>query len=200
MLAVDVYAVAPYQGRGGWSWYTGAAGWMYRLILESLLGMRREGASLRFAPVLPAAWRGYRLRYRFGATLYHINLVQTDGVAGGQQVSLDGERLEDCRVPLLDDGRTHEVEIHCQPCGPAQPLAWPEDSMAQGPGAHGRHDLSTGRLMAAVRKAGEWNDQVESGLPGGLAAVRGPGSRITQAQLQDARRAPCARVTNAAPE
>ncbi|MDH4560219.1 glucoamylase family protein [Pseudomonas sp. BN411] len=134
VLAADVYAMAPHEGRGGWSWYTGAAGWMYRLILESLLGVQREGASLRFAPVLPAAWPGYRLRYRFGSTLYHIDLVQTDSVAGGQQVSLDGERLEDRRVPLVDDGQDHHVEVHCQPCGPAQPRAWPENAIAQVPG------------------------------------------------------------------
>ncbi|MHC5352222.1 GH36-type glycosyl hydrolase domain-containing protein [Metapseudomonas furukawaii] len=130
VLAADVYALAPHRGRGGWSWYTGAAGWMYRLILESLLGVQREGASLRFAPVLPAAWRGYRLRYRFGSTLYHIDLVQTDNVAGGQQVSLDGERLEDRRVPLVDDGQDHHVAVHCQPCMSAQP----EDAIAQVPG------------------------------------------------------------------
>ncbi|MDH4609953.1 glycoside hydrolase family 94 protein [Pseudomonas sp. BN102] len=129
VLAADVYAMPPHEGRGGWSWYTGAAGWMFRLILESLLGVQREGASLRFEPVLPAGWRGYKLRYRFGSTLYHINLVQTESVPGGQQVSLDGERLEDRRVPLVDDGQDHHVEVHCQPCGPAQPRDWPEDRM-----------------------------------------------------------------------
>ncbi len=134
VLAADVYASTPHLGRGGWSWYTGAAGWMYRLILESLLGLRREGASLRFEPVLPADWRGYTLRYRFGSALYHINLVQTEGVPDGQQVSLDGEWLQDCRVPLLDDGRTHQVEIHCQPCGPAQPRSGREETMAKLPG------------------------------------------------------------------
>ncbi|GLZ89144.1 cyclic beta 1-2 glucan synthetase [Metapseudomonas resinovorans] len=136
VLAADVYAMAPHEGRGGWSWYTGAAGWMYRLILESLLGVQREGASLRFEPVLPAGWRGYQLRYRFGSTPYHINLVQTDSVAGGQQVTLDGERLEDRRVPLVDDGQDHHVKVHCQPCGLEQPRAWPKDRIAQMPG-HG---------------------------------------------------------------
>ncbi|MDH4566337.1 cyclic beta 1-2 glucan synthetase [Pseudomonas sp. BN414] len=136
VLAADVYAMAPHEGRGGWSWYTGAAGWMYRLILESLLGVQREGASLRFEPVLPAGWRGYQLCYRFGSTPYHINLVQTDSVAGGQQVTLDGERLESRRVPLVDDGQDHHVEVHCQPCGLEQPRAWPKDRIAQMPG-HG---------------------------------------------------------------
>ncbi len=61
VLAADVYAMAPHEGRGGWSWYTGAAGWMYRVILESLLGVQREGPSLCFKPVLPVSWRGYKL-------------------------------------------------------------------------------------------------------------------------------------------
>ncbi|MNZ04322.1 N,N'-diacetylchitobiose phosphorylase [compost metagenome] len=135
VLAADVYAMAPHEGRGGWSWYTGAAGWMYRLILESLLGVQREGASLRFEPVLPAAWRGYKLRYRFGSTLYHIDLVQADGVPGGLEVGLDGERLQDNRVPLLDDGRDHRVEVRCQPCGPGRTRAWPGDRFARVPGA-----------------------------------------------------------------
>ncbi len=136
VLAADVYAMSPHEGRGGWTWYTGAAGWMFRLILESLLGVHREGASLSFAPVLQAASRGYRLDYRFGSTLYHINLVQTDVVPGRQQVSLDGEKRDDGRVPLVDDGQDHHVEVHCQPCGLVQPRAGPEDRAAHTSG-HG---------------------------------------------------------------
>ncbi len=74
VMAADVYAVAPYTGRGGWSWYTGSAGWMYRLIVDSLLGVTRDGNRLRFTPCLPADWPGFAMRYRYGATTYEIDL------------------------------------------------------------------------------------------------------------------------------
>src|SRR5687767_15216801 len=74
VVAADVYAVAPHVGRGGWTWYTGSAGWMYRLIVESLLGLHREGDRLRLAPCLPAAWPGVALRYRYGDTVYRIDV------------------------------------------------------------------------------------------------------------------------------
>ncbi|MNF98266.1 hypothetical protein D3C84_811210 [compost metagenome] len=95
--------------------------------------MQREGPSLRFKPVLPVSWRGYKLHYRFGATRYLINLVQTDSVPGGLQVILDGKRLDDHRMPLVDNGQDHHVEVHCQPCGPEQPRVWPEDRITQKP-------------------------------------------------------------------
>jgi len=72
VVAADVYAVAPNTGRGGWSWYTGSAGWMYRLLVESLLGLRREGESLRLAPCLPADWPSIKITYRYRETFYHI--------------------------------------------------------------------------------------------------------------------------------
>ena len=68
VMAADVYAAAPHTGRGGWTWYTGSAGWMYRLALESLLGLRLEGDKLRLAPCLPASWPGFKLRYRYRDT------------------------------------------------------------------------------------------------------------------------------------
>jgi len=70
-MAADVYAVAPHTGRGGWTWYTGSAGWMYRLILESLLGLRLEVDRLDIAPRLPAHWNELKIYYRFRETLYH---------------------------------------------------------------------------------------------------------------------------------
>src|SRR3546814_11352668 len=77
VVSADVYAVAPHTGRGGWSWYTGSAGWMYRLIVESLLGLRLEAGKLRFAPVLPPEWDGFRMDYRHRDTLYRIDLRQS---------------------------------------------------------------------------------------------------------------------------
>ena len=82
VVAADVYALAPHTGRGGWSWYTGSAGWMYRLIVESLLGVTRERDSLRFAPCLPADWAGFTMRYQYRETTYEIAVRQTLADAG----------------------------------------------------------------------------------------------------------------------
>ncbi len=65
VVAADVYAVAPHTGRGGWTWYTGSAGWMYRLIVESLLGLKLEADKLHIAPCMPPAWNEYKLTYRY---------------------------------------------------------------------------------------------------------------------------------------
>ncbi len=77
VVAADVYAVPPHTGRGGWTWYTGSAAWMYRLIVESLLGLRLEVDKLRFAPCLPADWKGFKMHYRYRETVYHIAVLQT---------------------------------------------------------------------------------------------------------------------------
>ena len=101
VVAADVYAVAPHTGRGGWSWYTGSAGWMYRLILESLLGIVREDDRLRFNPCLPAHWTSCEIRYRYGDTPYRITLrqVTTSDVPAG--VRVDGVVRPDRSVPPL---------------------------------------------------------------------------------------------------
>jgi cyclic beta-1,2-glucan synthetase len=75
VVAADVYAVAPHTGRGGWTWYTGSAAWMYRLIVESLLGLRREVDKLFFKPCLPEEWKGFTLHYRYRETVYHIEVL-----------------------------------------------------------------------------------------------------------------------------
>jgi cellobiose phosphorylase len=111
VVSADVYAVAPHVGRGGWSWYTGSAGWMYRLIVESLLGLRLEAGRLRFAPVLPPEWDGFRMDYRHRDTLYRIDLRQSEpGTAPA--LWLDGELQPDGQITLADDGVQHEVELN----------------------------------------------------------------------------------------
>ena len=107
VVAADVYAVAPHVGRGGWTWYTGSAGWMYRLILESLLGLTRHDALLRVAPCLPAGWGPATIRYRFGGTIYEIVITTGDSA----RLVLDGVARDDARVPLVDDGQPHRVEV-----------------------------------------------------------------------------------------
>ena len=111
VVAADVYWLEQQRGRGGWTWYTGSAGWMYRLLGEYLLGIRREGGHLRIAPCIPAAWTGYRIDYRFGASSYAINVLREGPGAAVTRLLLDGETQTDARFELGDDGRTHEVEV-----------------------------------------------------------------------------------------
>ncbi|HZX73633.1 MAG TPA: cyclic beta 1-2 glucan synthetase, partial [Cyclobacteriaceae bacterium] len=104
VMAADVYGVAPHIGRGGWTWYTGSAGWMYQLILESYLGLKREGDTLKFEPCIPADWKSFRVQYRFDETLYNIHVNQNmeecpgivlDGlVQGGETFQLVNDKVE----------------------------------------------------------------------------------------------------------
>ena len=110
VVAADVYAVAPHVGRGGWTWYTGSAGWMYRLVVESLLGLQRTGHLLRIAPCLPAECSGYRMQYRYGDTTYRID-VRRDRDAAATQVILDGQECAFGEIALVDDLREHQVDI-----------------------------------------------------------------------------------------
>jgi cellobiose phosphorylase len=118
VVAADVYALAPHTGRGGWSWYTGSAGWMYRLVLESLLGLTLEGERLHLSPCLPADWEGFRIHYRYRETVYHIAVSQTrtgdDGSDGVTSVVIDGIECADKTIPLVDDHREHAVGVIVQ--------------------------------------------------------------------------------------
>ena len=109
VIAADVYAVAPHTGRGGWTWYTGSAGWMYRLLTETLLGLNLEGNRLRLLPHLPNAWTTCNIRYRYRQTPYYITISRVDGSPG--QIFLDGEALLEKTIPLVDDRRDHNVAI-----------------------------------------------------------------------------------------
>ena len=113
VVAADVYSVAPHIGRGGWTWYTGSAAWMYRLGIEGILGLHRAGASLILEPHIPAGWPGYEVTYRYGQTTYAI-YVQNDGLSGGGapfDMTVDGLSLPGNRLALLDDGELHQVQI-----------------------------------------------------------------------------------------
>ncbi|MDZ7622819.1 MAG: glucoamylase family protein [Candidatus Competibacteraceae bacterium] len=111
VVAADVYAVAPHVGRGGWTWYTGSAGWLYRLIVESLLGLRLEGNALRITPCLPAEWTGFKLHYRYRETVYHIAVTPMPAGKGETWVTVDGVARDDAAIPLVDDRREHAVEV-----------------------------------------------------------------------------------------
>jgi cellobiose phosphorylase len=111
VVAADVYALSPHIGRGGWTWYTGSAGWMYRLIVESLLGLRLEVDTLRVAPCLPADWTGFTVHYRYRETVYHIAVLQTSAGNGEMGVTVDGVEQDDKAIRLVDDRREHAVEV-----------------------------------------------------------------------------------------
>jgi cellobiose phosphorylase len=111
VVAADVYAVAPHTGRGGWTWYTGSAGWMYRLYVESLLGLRLDVDQLRVAPCLPAAWTGFSLTYRYRETDYRITVIQMPAGEGAAGVTVDGVAQPGGAIGLVDDRQAHVAEI-----------------------------------------------------------------------------------------
>ena len=111
VMAADVYAVAPHVGRGGWTWYTGSAAWMYRLVLESLLGVRRMGNQLRIEPCQPAGWAGYTVHYRYGETVYHVVVQRAQPATGDAGVVIDGRAATGATIPLVDDGVEHWVTV-----------------------------------------------------------------------------------------
>jgi cyclic beta-1,2-glucan synthetase len=112
VAAADVYAVHPHTGRGGWTWYTGSASWMYRAGLEFILGFRLRGASLRIEPCIPRGWREYEIDYRHGSSRYHIKVENPSGSGHGvRAVEVDGVLQASDEVALKDDGASHQVRI-----------------------------------------------------------------------------------------
>jgi len=113
VVAADIYSEPPHEGRGGWTWYTGAAGWLHRAGLEWMLGFRKRGSTLRIDPCIPRRWTGFEIAYRHGRTLYRIDVQNPKRVCRGvSRVSLDGTPLPgEGVVPLSDDGREHQVQV-----------------------------------------------------------------------------------------
>ena len=120
-MCADIYDTLPHTSRGGWTWYTGAAGWMYRLTLETLLGLQLEVDHLRIAPCIPAHWKSYKIHYRYRDTFYHITIKRVSEKSEHMiRVTMDGtvvsEGAEDEAgrpqglIPLVDDHREHYVE------------------------------------------------------------------------------------------
>ncbi len=101
----------PHTGRGGWTWYTGSAGWMYRLIVESLLGLHLEVDKLRITPCLPADWPAFQIHYRYRETFYHITIHNDGGGCQVSRLSLDGVEQADSYVTLVDDRQDHQIEV-----------------------------------------------------------------------------------------
>jgi cyclic beta-1,2-glucan synthetase len=112
VIAADVYGIPPHTGRGGWTWYTGSAGWMYRLGLDGILGFRKLGDSLYLDPCIPSDWEGFAITYRYKESIYRIHVENPQRVNRGvKQVLVDGQEIEDGRIPLLSGGEQHQVKI-----------------------------------------------------------------------------------------
>jgi len=112
VVAADVYGVAPHTGRGGWTWYTGSAAWMYRLLIETLLGVNREGDALRLTPRLPQSWPSCRVHYRFRQTVYHIVIARhAEHTAATHTLTVDGVEQAGNLLALVDDRHEHAVEL-----------------------------------------------------------------------------------------
>jgi cyclic beta-1,2-glucan synthetase len=114
VMAADVYATTPHVGRGGWTWYTGSAGWMYRAGLESILGFRLRGVSLVIDPCIPRAWPGFEIEFRYHSATYKISVENPAGVSRGVvSIEIDGElsATDESGLALSDDGRTHLVRV-----------------------------------------------------------------------------------------
>jgi cellobiose phosphorylase len=114
VVAADVYAVEPHMGRGGWSWYTGSAAWMYRLLSETLLGIHREGDHLRLQPCPPPTWDSYKIHYRYYATVYHITLRRSTDDAAQATLMVDGVGMPGNRFLMHNDQQEHGVEFRFQ--------------------------------------------------------------------------------------
>ncbi len=112
VVAGDVYSLANHRGRVGWTWYTGSAGWLYRVGLEDILGIRRSGDRLEIAPRLPTSWNGFEVIYRYQDTEYQIVVIRcASGIAAGSHVRLDGVLLDDSSLTLTNDRQPHRVEV-----------------------------------------------------------------------------------------
>ena len=111
VMAADVYANISHKGRGGWTWYTGSAGWMYQFITTSLIGLNLEKNHLRFDPCFPLDWPSVSLDYRFGKSMYHITVFQVTE-EGDSWYEMDGNKENGDTIALFDDGRSHQVTVH----------------------------------------------------------------------------------------
>jgi len=111
VVAADVYSLPPHTGRGGWTWYTGSAGWMYRMITESLLGMRIEADKLYLEPLLPEEWDSFRLDYTYLRTTYRITVIHKNESNNDTGIFIDGTPVKNRFIRLLDDGTDHLVNV-----------------------------------------------------------------------------------------
>lgn len=112
VMAADVYTVPPHTGRGGWTWYTGSSSWVYRTGIGEILGFNRNGKFMTINPCIPEEWPGYKIEYKFGRTLYRIEVENPQRIQKGiRKVLLDDREIEDNVIPLTDDEKEHHVVV-----------------------------------------------------------------------------------------
>ena len=113
VMAADIYGEAPHVGRGGWTWYTGSAGWMYRAGIESILGIHVRGDTLEINPCLPQDWDGYKVKYQHHETSYEIQIDNPRHVSQGiASIEVDGEKyLKSLSISLKNDGKPHRIRV-----------------------------------------------------------------------------------------
>jgi len=112
VMAADVYAIPPNTGRGGWTWYTGAAGWMYRVGVEYILGIKKRGDKLLIDPCIPSDWTEYSVVYKYGNARYNISVKNPNRVNKGvKKVTVDNKEVKDNVIYLVDDGKEHVVIV-----------------------------------------------------------------------------------------
>jgi cellobiose phosphorylase len=107
VIAADIYSNTSHKGRGGWTWYTGSAGWAYKIAIEDILGMKKEGKLLDFEPKVPSNWNSFSIKYKYESTLYIINITIKDKAK--KTISLDGLKVKE--LELIDDKIEHNVDI-----------------------------------------------------------------------------------------
>ena len=139
VIAADVYAVSPHAGRGGWTWYTGAAGWLYRVGLEYIAGFMKKGEKLYIDPCIPGSWRSFTITYRYKNAVYNIEIRNPDGSCSGvSHMIVDGRVSNEGFVELSTDG-VHNVEVimgvpYHLPAGPGPGEAGLKSGAGKGPG------------------------------------------------------------------
>jgi cellobiose phosphorylase len=112
VVCADVYGAPPHTGRGGWTWYTGSASWLYRVAIETILGFQLRGSTLRIEPCIPPAWPGFEMSYRYRSATYKIFVDNSAGTGRGvRSIELDGQPVPNDAVPLSDDRQTHTVRV-----------------------------------------------------------------------------------------
>jgi len=122
VVAADVYTATGHLGRGGWTWYTGSASWMYRVALEAILGFQQRGERLFIEPCIPASWKSFTIEYRFRSATYAITIDNPDGIQfGSVDLTVDGRSVDEA-IPLTDDGRTHDVRVLLRTSSTSSPL------------------------------------------------------------------------------
>src|SRR5688500_14729545 len=131
VVAADVYTAEGHLGRGGWTWYTGSASWMYRVALEAILGFQQRGNMLYIEPCIPARWKEFTIEYRFGSSTYEITVENPDWLESGSVgLTVDGNAVEKA-IPLADDGAHHRVSasLRSSPSPPSSSQSQPAKAL-----------------------------------------------------------------------